>query len=198
MKVAGAIAILGLALTSSHAAWGQQVAVKGIVHDQAGKPIAQADVVLEKMDGEAIAHATSGGDGAFAFAIDGLNVAQYVLVARKPEYALSTTVIATGTATSVETELVMREQASVTIDIYAKRLDEARNNLSPQTGTSAYLLDAAAIAALPQGPNTPFNQVLEQAPGVARDSFGQLGNTPICNTASMASCCRKALVVLGK
>ena len=30
------------------------------------------------------------------------------------------------------------------------------------------------MTALPEGENTPFNQVLLQAPGVANDSFGQL------------------------
>lgn len=60
------------------------------------------------------------------------------------------------------------------IVVIGKRLDEARNTLSPKTGTSAYTFDAATIDALPQGANTDFNQILEQAPGVARDSYGQV------------------------
>jgi outer membrane receptor protein involved in Fe transport len=60
------------------------------------------------------------------------------------------------------------------ITVTAKKLDEARNSLSPQTGTSAYTFSSDSINALPQGTATDFNQVLEQAPGVARDSFGQV------------------------
>ncbi|NII10191.1 TonB-dependent receptor [Oleiagrimonas sp. C23AA] len=53
-------------------------------------------------------------------------------------------------------------------------LDRARNSLSPETGSSQYVIDAKAIAQLPQGDSTPLNQVLLQAPGVVQDSFGQM------------------------
>ena len=58
--------------------------------------------------------------------------------------------------------------------VITKNLQKARNNLSPQTGTSAYVINNDAIDNLAQGPDTSFNDVLEQAPGVAQDSFGQL------------------------
>lgn len=58
--------------------------------------------------------------------------------------------------------------------LITKRFENARNNLSPQTGTSAYTFDQRTIEALPQGTDTSFNKVLERAPGVARDSFGQI------------------------
>ncbi|MGN6789202.1 MAG: TonB-dependent receptor [Rhodanobacteraceae bacterium] len=54
------------------------------------------------------------------------------------------------------------------------RLDRARNALSPDTGTSRTVFDRKAIRQLPQGEDTPLNQVLLQAPGVVQDSFGQL------------------------
>lgn len=59
------------------------------------------------------------------------------------------------------------------VDVDAK-LDAARNSLSPDTGSSQYVLDSKAIAALPLGQSTPLNQVVLQAPGVVQDSFGQL------------------------
>ena len=59
------------------------------------------------------------------------------------------------------------------IDVSAK-LDLARNSLSPDTGSSQYLIDQKAIEALPLGASPPLNQVLLQAPGVVQDSFGQL------------------------
>ncbi|MFY9288474.1 MAG: TonB-dependent receptor, partial [Alphaproteobacteria bacterium] len=59
------------------------------------------------------------------------------------------------------------------ITIYKERLAATRNNLSPQTGTSAYTIDSKAIHAMPLGNNTSLDEVLEHAPGVAQDSFGQ-------------------------
>ena len=50
----------------------------------------------------------------------------------------------------------------------------ARNGLQPDVGASVYRFTQADIQALPQGDNTPINQVLLQAPGVAQDSYGQL------------------------
>ena len=58
--------------------------------------------------------------------------------------------------------------------IVAQKLDEARNGLSPETGSSTYNIDQKTIDNLPQGSATPLNDVLLQAPGVAQDSYGQL------------------------
>jgi len=58
------------------------------------------------------------------------------------------------------------------IDIDKYR-EQARNDFSPETGTSAYQLDEQAIANLPQGADTSFDKILQQAPGMAQDSYGQ-------------------------
>jgi len=55
-----------------------------------------------------------------------------------------------------------------------KYFDMARNQLSPDTGSSSYSFEKETIANLPQGDDTPLNQLLLQAPGVAQDSYGQL------------------------
>lgn len=60
-----------------------------------------------------------------------------------------------------------------TVDVSAA-LDQSRNALSPDTGSSQYVLDQQAIAQLPLGDATPMNQVLLQAPGVVQDSYGGL------------------------
>src|SRR3954467_1493663 len=60
-----------------------------------------------------------------------------------------------------------------TISVTGK-LDRARNQLSPDIGSSEYIFDREAIDALPLGEATPLNQVLLQAPGVVNDSYGQL------------------------
>ncbi|TCV96136.1 outer membrane receptor protein involved in Fe transport [Luteibacter rhizovicinus] len=59
------------------------------------------------------------------------------------------------------------------VDVSA-RLDEARNSLSPDTGSSQYVIDRQTIQALPLGDATPLNQIVLQAPGVVQDSYGQL------------------------
>ncbi|MDO1528997.1 TonB-dependent receptor [Fulvimonas sp. R45] len=60
-----------------------------------------------------------------------------------------------------------------TVDVSAA-LDQARNALSPDTGSSQYVIDQKAIAQLPLGDSTPLNQVILQAPGVVQDSYGGL------------------------
>jgi hypothetical protein len=60
------------------------------------------------------------------------------------------------------------------VQVIGKRLDAARNSLSPDTGSTIYRIDASTIETLPMGQSTPLNQVILQAPGVVQDSFGQL------------------------
>jgi outer membrane receptor protein involved in Fe transport len=66
---------------------------------------------------------------------------------------------------------MVRDLDAVTV---SARLDQARNALSPGTGSSQYVIDHKAIAQLPLGASTPMNQVLLQAPGVVQDSYGGL------------------------
>ena len=63
---------------------------------------------------------------------------------------------------------------SLDLDVIAKQLDIARNQIQPSLGASVYQFSRPAIENQPQGDNAPLNQVLLQAPGVAQDSFGQL------------------------
>src|SRR5437870_5400076 len=63
---------------------------------------------------------------------------------------------------------------SLELEIIAKQLDVARNQIQPSLGASLYEFRRSTIENQPQGDNQPFNQLLLQAPGVAQDSFGQL------------------------
>jgi outer membrane receptor protein involved in Fe transport len=69
---------------------------------------------------------------------------------------------------------VGRDAKIDSIDVIGKRLDDARNGLAPETGSSTYHFDKDALQALPLGDTTPLNQVVLQAPGVVQDSYGQL------------------------
>jgi len=66
------------------------------------------------------------------------------------------------------------ENEAATVEIVAKKLNEARNSLMPETGSTVYRFTQEDVTNLPLGEATPFNQLLLQAPGVAEDSFGQL------------------------
>jgi outer membrane receptor protein involved in Fe transport len=73
----------------------------------------------------------------------------------------STNVVSSGTSTNV-TQL-----GNVTV---VGKLNQARNQIVPDLGATAYTINKDQIAALSQGGNAPMNQVVLRAPGVAEDS----------------------------
>jgi len=73
----------------------------------------------------------------------------------------STNVVSSGSSTNV-TQL-----GNVTV---VGKLDQARNQILPDLGATAYSINKDQIAALSQGGNAPMNQVILRAPGVAEDS----------------------------
>ncbi|MGA0587185.1 TonB-dependent receptor [Dyella sp. KRB-257] len=92
--------------------------------------------------------------------------------------ALAFVAMPTLAATHVPGDAGAAQQARPVKDLGAvsvsAALDQARNALSPDTGSSQYVIDRKAIAQLPLGDATPVNQVLLQAPGVVQDSYGGL------------------------
>ena len=64
--------------------------------------------------------------------------------------------------------------AGTGIEQVTVRLDRARSDLEPDLGATVYRFSRGSLETLPQGDNTPLNQVLLQAPGVAQDSYGQI------------------------
>jgi outer membrane receptor for ferrienterochelin and colicins len=99
----------------------------------------------------------------------------------------SSTEVVESTAASAATDAAASTDAAVSTDasastdatdiqsivVISQRLDEGRSHIQTQTGASTYTVDAEAIATMPAGANTPFNQVVLQMPEVAQDSFGQ-------------------------
>jgi outer membrane receptor protein involved in Fe transport len=59
------------------------------------------------------------------------------------------------------------EQVATKTQAFDRTRDET---ILPKGGASTYTIDRAAIEAMPQGANTPVEQVLLQAPGVTKDS----------------------------
>ncbi|HYL17817.1 MAG TPA: TonB-dependent receptor, partial [Burkholderiales bacterium] len=60
------------------------------------------------------------------------------------------------------------------IEVVAERFDKARNALSAKTGSSQFVFDLQEISQLPQGENTPLNQLMLRAPGVVQGDYGEL------------------------
>jgi outer membrane receptor protein involved in Fe transport len=80
----------------------------------------------------------------------------------------------TNGSTPQSPQVATTKSNPIDVNVQAQRLNVARNGLQPDVGASVYRFTQADIEALPQGDNTPLNQVLLQAPGVANDSYGQL------------------------
>ena len=66
------------------------------------------------------------------------------------------------------------DEATIDLDVVAKRLDRERNSILPSLGATRYDFSRTAIQNTPQGENAPLNQVLLRAPGVVQDGFGQI------------------------
>ena len=81
---------------------------------------------------------------------------------------------AVAVAAPAESEADLDPGLLTEVQVTARRLDEARNGLMPEIGTSVYRLGAEDLKNLPLGESTPLNDVLLRAPGVTQDSFGQL------------------------
>ena len=69
--------------------------------------------------------------------------------------------VSSATATNVTTLPV--------VTVYGK-LDQARSQISPDLGATAYTVNKEQIESESQGDNAPFNQLILRAPGVAQDS----------------------------
>jgi outer membrane receptor protein involved in Fe transport len=147
--------------------------VTGTLKDSAGKPLAGIVITLQRPDGTAAAQATTDRRGAFRF--DDVSAGRYTLSGASVVFSkedLGVTVRAQG---NVALTLIGTPSVQLSaVQVVARKLNEARQNLAPDIGADVYQFDRQDILALPAGDATPLNQVLLQATGVTQDSFGQL------------------------
>src|SRR5271166_1144752 len=146
--------------------------VTGVVKDALGRPIKQADLSLQGSDGRVVAHSSSNDAGEFSF--NGAGRGTYAVVATKEGFKTATAIVSVSNKGAAPVVVAMEAEKAVSLKVAATRLNKARNTLSPDTGGSKYTFTQQAIHSLPQGANTPLNQVILQAPGVAQDSYGQI------------------------
>ena len=146
--------------------------IAGTVNDALGRPIAGASTELQDSTGKSIAKTKSGKDGGFSLPAPGVGV--YAVIVRKSGFKTGMQIITVTRAGAKPIVVALASEAALSMTVAVKRLNQSRNALSPQTGGSVYTFSQKAIQELPQGNNTPLNQVLLQAPGVAQDSYGQI------------------------
>jgi outer membrane receptor protein involved in Fe transport len=160
--------VFGFALFSTSAVAAD---ITGTVRDAAN--VAKPNTALSLTDGlgRIVAKGTSNAKGQFDF--KDIAPGSYVVQATDTNAVLGSMPVSITEDKAIEKDLILQNNGPLNVVIASDRRQSLRNNLSPQTGTNAYKIDSSAIAALPQGSDTSFDKVLEQAPGVAEDSFGQ-------------------------
>ena len=174
LAAAGVIIALVVSLASSALAATMRanspVLITGTAKDALGRPVDNSSVSLQDNAGKVVAHTTSGPQGEFKLEAPSTGV--YAVVATKSGFKTATRILTLSKNVPTNVELAMESEAALSLPVVAHRLNKARNSLSPVTGGSVYTFNEKALQQLPQGNNTPLNQVLLQAPGVVQDSFG--------------------------
>ena len=146
--------------------------VGGLVTDSLGKPVADANVVLQTATGASAG--TTKTDASGHFSVQNVTPGTYAIVVNATGFASGSSVATASPETAGSVTVALTKSDAIDVRVTAQRLDQARNGLSPETGSSVYRITNSDIKNMPQGEATPLNQVLLQAPGVAQDSYGQI------------------------
>ena len=167
------VPVLALTAAADRAAAQQQPPaaagqVTGQVRDALDRPLAGTGVRLENVQGQVVARTQTGRDGRFV--LRDVPPGVYSLVSEQTGYQTATSVVTVGEGATATSNLTLAATQSLNLSLAEKRLNEARNGLSPDIGTSVYKIDREAIQNQPSGDATPLEQVLAQAPGVQLDS----------------------------
>jgi outer membrane receptor protein involved in Fe transport len=150
---------------------GTRQRVVGTVRDALGRPLAGATLTLQTQNGRFIARVRTDDAGRFQFR----NVArgEYLVVTNKRGFKAATSVVAVTSLGATNLDLALESETALSLQVVTTRINPQPNALS-ETGNSEYTLTRHDVAALPQGENTPIDEVLLQMPGVVRDDEAQI------------------------
>jgi len=148
----------------------QAIEVQGNVKDGLGRAVPAAKLDLQNAQGKTIFHARSSKDGHFVF--PNVPPGIYAILAKKPGFTVGMAIVTVGAGKPAAASITLAAHHALEMNVVAARIRHPQN--AAQDGSSVYRLDQAAIKAMPQGENTPLNEVLLRAPGVVQDSFGQI------------------------
>jgi outer membrane cobalamin receptor len=145
--------------------------IAGMVQDALGRPLVGVTLELQSAAGKTIASSTSGLAGKFLF--HKVPLGTYAIIARRASFKTATVIVTIAAGNAQVVKISMESKQALALPVLAARLNQARNSLSPETGSTVYRFSQKNIHELPQGDNTPLNEVLVQAPGVSQDAYGQ-------------------------
>src|SRR5260370_5117482 len=140
-----------MAPTTSHAgtSGGASQRVTGTVKDALGRPLSEANVVLQAADGHEVARTRSHSTGQFEF--NGMTPGTYAVVVQKPGFNTATAIVTVTSNGAKPGTLARQSQETIALPVTPKRLDVARNGLSPETSSSVYRFSEKATQSLPHG-----------------------------------------------
>ena len=137
-----------------------------MIKDALGRPLANVALELCAGDGRLIGRTQSDSRGQFSFA--NVTAGVYAVLAHRTGFKSISMAVKIGRAeNTLEMYLEALQPLSMAVNI--RRLNQERNDLSPETGGSVYRFTARTIGELPEGDNTSLPNVLIQAPGVTPD-----------------------------
>lgn len=164
------LACWALLIASDAWANGSSVTVQGQVEDALGKGLPHAHLEIQNGAGQVIRALDSDEQGHFSLP---LVPGTYSIEAHLPHYDNGVTIVTVDQAPQTITLTLTGHQA-LSVAISSTQSSHSPPLMADPSGASVTHITHQTIENLPQGDNTPLNQVLLQAPGVVNDSFGQI------------------------
>jgi outer membrane receptor protein involved in Fe transport len=166
----GLLAMTFIFMPQARAAGGRQN-ISGTVKDALNRPLADTRLNLQAADGRVIARGRSDRNGNFEFR--DVPMGTYAIETNKSGFRPGVRIVAVSARAPAALEIVLQAQAALSLEVVAKRITPQATGVT-RTGAIKYTLTQREIAALPQGENTPINEVLLQMPGVVQDDDQQI------------------------
>jgi len=145
--------------------------ISGSVTDALARPLAAVTVELQASSGKVVGRRRSNAKGEFRF--KDLAPGVYAILAHQAGYKPATQIVTVGNGPNPAVMLAMESEQALSLQVVATRLKPPSNGVTA-SGNSQYTLDRQQISNLPEGQNTPVNDVLAQMPGVVRDEDQQV------------------------
>ncbi len=145
--------------------------ITGIVKDALGRPLQRAALSLQSSDGRVVARTLSDDGGRFSFRVRTRGI--YAVEAKKAGSKPATKVVSVKSQGAANIEITLESESALSLRVVTSRINPQPNGVT-KTGNSEYTLTQHEISTLPQGQNTPINEVLLQMPGVVQDDEAQV------------------------
>ncbi len=145
--------------------------ITGTVKDALNRPLPEVQLKLQTGDGRILGRTRSSPSGTFEFR--DVPAGTYAIQAKKNGFTQGVEIVAVPSHRASSLEIALQAETELSLRVATTRINRQPNGLS-KTGNSQYTLTQHDIAALPQGANTPINEVLLQMPGVVQDDQAQI------------------------